>query len=235
MHKVAWFVRFRGDDRGESDRRWAQEHAPLCLALPGLVRCVQNRRVSIDGGEDSEGGAPVDGYVAMWWADRDAFVAALGSAQWQRMLEDAGERFDSSAPGSGMAEIEERVPRTGLGAKPDGLSTPPAGPLKSVGLLHYRADLDRDDVNAHWVKVHGPIALTVDEIGHYTQNHAIRPVGDGASLPLDGFSEAWFADAATFERAMASPGWAALGKDGPNMFDLDAISAMFVQERVLRG
>ena len=43
MHKVVWFVKFRADgDRAELDRRWATDHAALCVKVPGVVRYVQN-------------------------------------------------------------------------------------------------------------------------------------------------------------------------------------------------
>jgi uncharacterized protein (TIGR02118 family) len=118
VHKVVWFLRFRSDgDRGELGRRWAEEHAALAVAVPGVDRYVQNRTVTNATREGaSPGEPPFDGFAAFWFRDRDAYLAAVGSPQWQALVADATELFDVEW-GSGMgAEMEERVVRAGLGA-----------------------------------------------------------------------------------------------------------------------
>jgi hypothetical protein len=55
---------------------------------------------------------------------------------------------------------------------------------------------------------------------------------------FDGFSEAWFTDRPTFERAHASPAWLALRDDAPNVFDMQALDSgvnMVVDESVIKG
>ena len=237
MHKVVFFLKFRNDvDRAEADRHFAQEHAALVLEVPGLVRYVQNPLVTSATLAGTSEAAPVaDGFAAMWFEDREGYLAAIASPQWQRVVEDAGAIFDGEWLAQGWAaEIEERVKRQGLGAPQDGVSTPPAGPIKLIGILRYRQDMDRDACNAYWATTHGDIALKISQIGHYTQNHAIRPV-IGERLAFDGFSESWYADQATYEAAMASPEWAALGADGDNLFDMGAFKSIIVEERVQRG
>ncbi len=237
MHKVVFFLRFRDDiDRTEAERHFAEEHAALVLKVPGVVRYVQNPVVTTATlAGVAEGRPAVDGFAALWFEDRDAFLAAMGSPEWQRVVEDANTIFDREWLAQGWAaEIEERVKRQGLGASQDGISTPPTGPIKLIGILRYRSDKDRDDCNAYWAGTHGEVALRISQIGHYTQNHAIRPaVGD--KLAFDGFSESWYADQATYERAMASPEWNALGEDGHNLFDMGAFKSVIVEERIVRG
>ena len=128
MHKVVWFVRFRQDrDREEMDRRWAGEHAALCVAVPGVVRYVQNPVVTtatLEGAVD--GPPPFDGFAAFWWKDRDAYLAALDTPEWQAVMDDGREIFDTEWTLDGRgAEIEERVVREGLGARGDGVGTRP--------------------------------------------------------------------------------------------------------------
>ena len=94
--------------------------------------------------------------------------------------------------------------------------------------------MDRDECNAYWAGRHGQIALTITQIGHYTQNHAIGPIG-ADKLAFDGYSESWYADEATYEQAMASPEWERLGEDGDNLFDMGDFKSVIVEERVLRG
>jgi uncharacterized protein (TIGR02118 family) len=237
MHKIVFFLRFRDDvDRSEAERRFAGEHADLVKAIPGVVRYVQNPVVTSAtlAGADSDRPA-VDAFAAVWFAGRDTYLAATASSEWERAGQDAREIFDADwLSGGWTAEIEERVKREGLGAPGDGVGTPPRGPIKLIGILRYRPDMDREDCNAYWAGPHGDIALTIGQIGHYTQNHAIRPVL-GDTLAFDGFSESWYADSATYEEAMASPEWKRLGEDGDNLFDMSAFRSVIVEERVLRG
>jgi uncharacterized protein (TIGR02118 family) len=237
MHKVVFFLRFRDDvDRAEAERRYAEEHAELVLAVPGVLRYVQNTVVTSATLAGTAAERPAaDTYAAMWFADRDAFTAALETPQWQRVAEHAALIVDVDHLSQGWsAEIEERVKRRGLGAAPDGVATPPRGPVKLVGILRYRSDMDRADCNAYWAGTHGDVALTITQIGHYTQNHAIRPVL-GDQLAFDGFSEAWMADQATYEQGMASTEWKRLGEDGDNLFDMGLFKSIIVEERVIRG
>jgi uncharacterized protein (TIGR02118 family) len=237
MHKIVIFLRFRDDvDRAEAERRFAGPHAELVLEVPGLLRYVQNPVVTaatLAGADDEQ--SWVDAFVAMWFADGDGLAAALESPQWAAAGDDAAEIFDVEFIASGWAaEIEERVKREGLGAPRDGVGTPPRGPIKLIGILRYRADMDRDECNRYWATTHGDIALTISQIGHYTQNHAIRPLMAPA-LAFDGFSESWYADEATYREAMASPEWERLGADGDNLFDMGDFKSVIVEECVLRG
>jgi uncharacterized protein (TIGR02118 family) len=236
MYKIVFFLRFREDvDRAGAESRFAGEHARLVLAIPGLLRYVQNKvlTASTNVGVSSEKPL-VDAFAAMWFADRDAFEAATDSPAWQRAAEDAAEIFDPDWLAEGWAaEIEERIKREGLGAARDGVSTPPRGPVKLIGILRYRSDIDREQCNAYWASTHGDIALTVSQIGHYTQNHSIAPIG-AERLAFDGFSESWYADQASYEEAMASSPWKELEADGDNLFDMSVFKSVIVEELVLR-
>jgi uncharacterized protein (TIGR02118 family) len=238
VHKVVWFVRFRQDrERAELDRRWATEHAALCAAVPGVVRYVQNPVVTtatLEGAVD--GPPPFDGFAAFWWEDRDAYLAAMDSPEWQAVMDDSAELFDVGWTLDGRgAEMEERVVREGLGAKGDGVGTPPNGPIKLIGLLQYRKDMSRDDANAYWADTHRSIAVRIKQIGHYTQNHAIRPAAGSDHLSFDGFSESWYADEGVYKEAMGSAEWADLGADGDNLFDMSLFESAIVEERVIKG
>jgi len=237
MLKHTTFVRFRPElDRDEADRRWRAELGPLELALPGLERYVQNPVVITTTNDGAVEGPPgFDGLTSMWFTDMGAFDAALASPEWVAAQLWAGEVFDLGwRGGEASAEIEERVRRVGMGAVADGVSTPPGDPIKLIGLLRYRPDLSREDANNYWRTVHGRIALTIEEMGHYTQNHAIRGTAGRHVAAYDGYSEAWFADFATYERAMASTPWRNLTADGPELFDMSVFLSGIVRERVLK-
>ena len=237
MLKHTSFLKFRAElDRDDADRRWRDELGPLVLAVPGLERYVQNPVVITTTNDGAVEGPPgFDGLGSMWFTDMAAFDAALESPEWAAAGACAAQIFDTSwRNGEASAEIEERVRRVGMGAVADGVSTPPGDPIKLIGLLRYRADMSREDANNYWRTTHGRIALTIAEMGHYTQNHAIRGTAGRFVPAFDGFSEAWFADFETYERAMASTPWQNLTADGPELFDMSVFLSGIVRERVLK-
>jgi uncharacterized protein (TIGR02118 family) len=236
VQKASWFVKFSGGS-ADGDARWERDHGPLVLKVPGLRRYVQNRVVTsatLRGKSDHE--PAFDGIATMWFDDSAALRAALASAEWKRVLEDSATLFEADWTLRGMnAEMEERVQRVGLGAVDDGVSTPPRGPVKVIGLLKYRPDMTREEANQWWIGPHTKFALKIRQMGHYHQNHAIRPIEGDMELKFDGYSEAWFADQATYEAGMASAEWRALNEDGPNLFDMGVFDSAIVEERVLLG
>jgi uncharacterized protein (TIGR02118 family) len=237
MIKHTTFVKVRtGVDREVAMRRWTDEIGALQLELPGLARAVHNQVVVTTTNDGAVEGPPgFDGMASMWFFDMESFDAARRSEAWAGVERIAGEIFDADWWGGGVdAEIEERIRRVGMSARRDGVSTPPGTPVKLVGFLRYRSDLTREAANDYWRDTHGRIALGIAEMQHYVQNHTIRSI-DGRPRPaFDGFSEAWFADFATYEQAMASPQWHALVADGPELFDMSVFLSGIVDERVLK-
>jgi uncharacterized protein (TIGR02118 family) len=245
MVKVAWLVRLsQQGDREELRRRWNEDHAALMRDVPGLMRYVHNQAIAIAEGPGAGQDEPsIDGIACAWWSDRDALHAALRSSEWQKVLADGRELFEHGWAHTGeAAEIEERVMRLGAGTPWNGADVA-AGMCKHIGVLYFRPGMSRAEARAYWTNRHGQIALKIAEIRHYVQSHAVSPIrldgeGTGGSFPFDGFSESWFTDRATFERAHDSPAWHTLRDDSPNVFDVDAIEAgvnCVVTERVIKG
>ncbi|MGO4713836.1 EthD domain-containing protein [Bradyrhizobium sp. 2TAF24] len=90
-----------------------------------------------------------------------------------------------------------------------------------MGLLRKRPDLSTTDFRRHWREVHGPLAAKMPGLRAYHQNHIV----DKSQLAidharggwdLDGFSELWFDDVATMERAIASEAYQAVVADSPH-------------------
>jgi uncharacterized protein (TIGR02118 family) len=245
--KVAWLVRLsrereREVDRDEHWRRYAEEHAQLLGALPGLERASDNHTLTIAEGPQAGTGEPtVDGLICTWWPERATLDRALATPQWRALADHGNAHSDGGWPYAGAAAaVEERVMRTGAGTPWRG-ATVPAAMCKHVGVLYFRPGMARAEASEYWTDQHGTIALGVPEILYYVQNHATGPLaldgGDaGGRFPFDGFSEAWFSDRDTFERAHASPAWQRLQADSPNLFDVDAIESgvnCVVAERVV--
>jgi hypothetical protein len=245
MLKVAWLVRLtQQGDHDDLLGQWNGEHAELVRSVPGLEKYVHNQTLAIAEGPGAGTEAPViDGVACAWWADDAAFDAGVRSSEWRKVLDHGQTIFDLEWPHAYQAvAIEERVMRVGAGTPWSG-SNVPAAMCKHVGVLHFRPDLTRDEARAWWTERHGALALDIEEIRYYVQNHAVRPIRlDGAEVdgqfPFDGFSESWFTDRPTFEHAHESPAWLRLRDDSPNVFDVAALESgvnCVVAERVIKG
>ena len=97
--------------------------------MPGVVRYVQNPVLTAVSLAGVDAAPPwVDVFSAIWFEDRDAYLAATKSPQWAAAGAAAAEIFDADwVAGGWAAEIEERIKREGLGAPGDGVGTPPTG------------------------------------------------------------------------------------------------------------
>ena len=88
--KTMWTVRLREDLAAAQTRaRWLDEHGPLVLDVPGVVRYEQNHGSKpadleglTEGSKAFEG--KLDGFFSIWFADEAALQTALGSEEWVR-------------------------------------------------------------------------------------------------------------------------------------------------------
>lgn len=104
--------------------------------------------------------------------------------------------------------------------------------VKIVFLVHKRADLDREAFRRYWRDTHGPIAARLPGLRKYVQNHAL-PSPDGSDPEYDGFTELWFDDAESFQRALGSPEAAAAFKDAAEFQDMERLPSFTVEEEVI--
>jgi uncharacterized protein (TIGR02118 family) len=111
--KTMWTVRLRDDvDRAEGFRRWLEDHGPLVLATPGVVRVEQNHAVGsadLEGltGESKPFEGRLDGFASVWFASESALQEALRSEEWARASRSA-ESFAAPAGVQGV-RIAEHV------------------------------------------------------------------------------------------------------------------------------
>jgi uncharacterized protein (TIGR02118 family) len=222
MYKLAGFLRFRPElDQAEARRYWSEVHGPLVAQIPGLVRYVQSDYLGpLSLAPDSGNGLQFDGYVAHWYADRDALLRAMQSQEWANVMEDGARIVDVGS--AVMGPVDERVLEDG-----------DAGPFKTIGIAHFPAGKPRQEASDYWTDVHGPLTLEAGGFLRYVQNHAIAD--PDWNLSLDGFAEHWFEDEEAYRSAVASPGWKTLEEDGPNFIDLERFSGAIVNERVWRN
>jgi EthD domain len=111
--KAVWVLRFRRDRNRQWLRDfWSNEHAEFVLDAPGVDRYVQNHVVASlrDGGFDAIG---FDGFAECWFKDRDAFLQAVTSPQWEGLVAEGAELFDMSFLWG--AVLSERVVKESAG------------------------------------------------------------------------------------------------------------------------
>lgn len=109
--KVVWFCRFREDvDREQANGHWANVHGPIALRVPEMERYVQNyARGALVSDRVTDERPAFDGFSECWFADEDAYLAAMAHPAWADLVED-GHTFLDMAGLTGMSGvIEERV------------------------------------------------------------------------------------------------------------------------------
>jgi uncharacterized protein (TIGR02118 family) len=231
LFKVVWVARFNPRMTWEqASAHWTNVHGPLGRELPGMTGYVQNHVIGTIGARGVVDARPAfDGYACEWSSDRAAFEAMLRTPEWQAVVDDADEVFETGALADMNAALEPRVMRDG-----------PRSPFKVAWFARWRRGLDRAQASDYWRDVHGSIALEVPGIDRYVQNLVVASI-DGAGVSdraaaFDGFSECWFASRTAYEQAMTTPQWQRLVADAPNLLDTDALEtgmSVIVEERVI--
>lgn len=103
------------------------------------------------------------------------------------------------------------------------------------GLIRNRDGIDFAAFSQHWRQVHGPLALRVEAMRAYRQNHIVArlpaPRGDRLHR-VDGISQLWFDDVESMRVAMASPEQQACIEDIRGF--LSDVTILIQQEGVIR-
>ncbi len=107
--------------------------------------------------------------------------------------------------------------------------------IKSLALLSKRADVSVEYFHWHWREVHGPLALRIEALRRYVQNHRLRDsVGGFPRLPQEGIAEVWLDDAAAAAALATNPQFVEhAGPDELNFMDREASRSMKCEEEVL--
>ena len=116
-----------------------------------------------------------------------------------------------------------------------GCSTPSNGGnatsrmVKLVFTLQRRPGMNFDEFSRYWRDVHAPIGGALPGLRKYVQNHAGATL-DGSPLPYDGYSELWFDDMESLQRALTSSEGRAAMADSANFLDVERIQTFIVEE-----
>jgi uncharacterized protein (TIGR02118 family) len=88
MYKCVFAITYRPDQPKEAMwEYWRSVHAPLVLAVPGLVKYVLSAVVT------DLGGASFDGLAELYFVDRAAYETAMASRYWADTVVADGSRF----------------------------------------------------------------------------------------------------------------------------------------------
>jgi uncharacterized protein (TIGR02118 family) len=101
--------------------------------------------------------------------------------------------------------------------------------VKLVFMFHRRPGMTFGDFSRYWRDQHAPIGAALPGVRKYVQNHASATL-DGSPPPCDGFSELWFDDMESLQRALASPEAQAALVDSVSFIDVQRIQTFVVEE-----
>lgn len=208
--KIVYLVEKRpelGDDAFTA--HWHGIHAELATHMPGL------RGYAINSPSASQRGRrPIDGFAELWFADRDAAVAAWASPEGMATAADGAEFMAGTRP----LIVDERV-----------VVAPANAGCKIVYLVEKRSELSDAAFLEHWHGVHADLAMGMPGLLGYAIN-APSPQQRG-QRPIDGFAALWFESRAAAIEAWASPQGVATAADG-ELF-MAGTRALIVDERIV--
>lgn len=104
MHRCVFAISYREDrPRQEMYEYWEEVHAPLVLAVPGLVGYV------LSDVEEELGETPFDGLAELYFADRAAYETAMASDYWRDTVAADGVNFLDESKTFGAILRETRL------------------------------------------------------------------------------------------------------------------------------
>jgi len=243
--------------RDEFFEYWRQRHGPLFARTPRLRRYVQH--FSLPEAYSTDQPPTHDGASMFWYDDIDAlrttesptlasvitaadgalydhYVAArrYGDPETMTLQEtvraDDRQLFDRSLdwPGDGRRATVVARERVVV----DGPTTPEM--VKALYTASKKPGLSTQEFQEHWFTVHGRLCAQVPGLRRYVQNHAIPEAHPLRAMTHDGFSELWFDDLESLQRARASAEWAKLSEDGKTLFAYP-MSIVVAREGVIKG
>ncbi len=201
---------------------WLNRHGPIVARLPGLRRYVQSH---VRPGAYRQGEPACDGIAELWLDDKDSLIAASRSLEFAAAKRDEANFVDPAR----LVELltTETVVRD---------RSAPAGSIKIVSLVKYKAGMDPAAAQAYWRETHGPIVCGIEGLGRYVQ----CPVRLGAYRKpeppaFDGLAITWFDDMAAARRSAACEGYRRTKADETKFLDSACTATILTDEHVIVG
>jgi uncharacterized protein (TIGR02118 family) len=243
--------------RDEFFQYWRERHGPLFGHSPTLRRYVQH--FSLDEAYAGNSRPTHDGASMFWYDDLDAmrsasspklseaiapsdglvyehYVAARRYGDPDQMTLQETVRADDRQLFDRSLEWPTDARRATVVAQErivvDGPTTPSM--VKALYIAVKKPGLADDEFFGHWFEVHGQLGSKVPGLRRYVQNHGIAEAYPFRARTHDGWSELWFDDVESLQRARSSPEWAKLGEDGQNLFGYP-MAVVVAREGIIKG
>jgi uncharacterized protein (TIGR02118 family) len=94
--------------------------------------------------------------------------------------------------------------------------------IKRFVILRRKPTMSVQEFRHYWETIHGPLIAKIPGIRKYTQYHVRSELLDDKDVAIDGIAELWFDDDAAQKAAYATPEYAAVVADEPNLFEMDS-------------
>src|SRR3954453_15916533 len=104
-----------------------------------------------------------------------------------------------------------------------------AAPFKTIWVITFRDDVDREEALSRWRETHARLMLEIPGVLRYVQSRTLEPLSPG----FDGVAELWFEDREAFEAATKTPAWLAAVEDNQRFIDVESLSRAVVEQRVI--
>ncbi|MBV9580081.1 MAG: EthD family reductase [Chloroflexi bacterium] len=243
--------------RDEFFRYWRELHGPLFGHTPRLRRYVQH--FSLPEAYATNQRPTHDGASMFWYDDLEAladassptlaevitssepelyahYVAARRYGDPETMTLQATVRADDRQLFDRSTSWPVDARRATVVARERVIVDGPTMPdmVKAVYTALKKPGLSTPEFQEHWFEVHGQLGAQVPGLRRYVQNHAIAEAYPLRAMTHDGFSELWFDDLESLQRARASAEWAKLGEDGQTLFAYP-MSVVVAREGVIKG
>ena len=89
--------------------------------------------------------------------------------------------------------------------------------IKRFVILRRKPSMSVAEFRHYWENVHGPLIAKIPGLRKYTQYHVQSERLDNNDPPVDGIAELWFDNEDAQKAAYATPEYAAVVADEPNL------------------
>jgi uncharacterized protein (TIGR02118 family) len=238
---------------------WRHRHGPLFAKTPTLRRYVQHFSLDEAYGGDGLPNPTHDGASMFWFDDLETLRNAqspllaevvtprnkklydwyVASARYgspdvislqdtvradDRQLFDRATDWPTDARRATVV-AQERVVI-------DGPTTPEM--VKAIFIASRKPGLSIEEFQQHWLDVHGQLGAKVPGLRRYVQNHGLSEAYAFRTMTHDGFSELWFDDLPSLQRARSSEEWTKLSEDGQTLF-ARPLAVVVAREGIIKG
>lgn len=94
--------------------------------------------------------------------------------------------------------------------------------IKRFVILRRKPTMSVEEFRHYWEKIHGPMIAKIPGVRKYVQYHVRSERLDDNDAPIEGIAELWFDSEDAQKSAYASPEYAEVVADEPNLFQMDS-------------